>query len=91
MTYEIVLQHVIDLRIEEHANTLELDRQQMRSKEPSACQLAGEAAHHAGFEGLLAPSATGEGDIAVVFLDQTLPDSVLRDLSRTRWKQVPSP
>lgn len=91
VTYEICLQHVMDLRVEVHARAVALDREQMLADDPAACQLVGEAAHHAGFEALLAPSATGVGDVAVVFLDRTLPDSVLRDVQTTRWETVPEP
>lgn len=91
VTYDISLQHAIDLRVEEHARAVGLHHEQMTADEPASCQMVGEAAHHAGFEALLAPSATGVGDIAAVFLDRTLPDSVLHDVARSRWEEVPAP
>jgi hypothetical protein len=71
------LQHVIDLRLDAHAEALGLDGGDMAADDPRSCQLVGEAAHHAGFEALLAPSATGAGDIAAVFLDRMLPGSLV--------------
>lgn len=89
VTYDIRLQHVIDLRIDEHAVTLNLDRGPMAADDPSACQLVGEAAHHAGFEAVLAPSATGIGYIVAVYLDRMLPGSVVKDVASVRWEEAP--
>lgn len=89
VTYDLRVQHLIDLRIQEHALALNLDDERMTADDPAACQLVGEAAHHAGFEALLAPSATGAGDIAVVFLDRMLPGSRVREIASTRWDDAP--
>jgi RES domain-containing protein len=89
LEYELRLQHVIDLRLDAHAEALGLDGGDMAADDPRSCQLVGEAAHHAGFEALLAPSATGAGDIAAVFLDRMLPGSLVRDVARTRWEDLP--
>ncbi len=89
-TYEVRLQHVIDLREERSAMAVGLAAGLMASDDPTECQLVGQAAHHAGFEGLLAPSATGAGDVLAVFLDRTLPDSIVRDTSCKRWIDPPS-
>lgn len=61
----------------------------MRADDPAECQRVGEAAHHIGLEALLAPSATQRGDIAAVFLDRILPGSLVKDIERSRWKDVP--
>ena len=83
------MRHLIDLRIQEHALTLNLDGERMTADDPAACQLVGEAAHHARFEALLAPSTTSAGDIAVVFLDRMLQGSRVRDIASTRWDDAP--
>lgn len=91
IAYDIRLQRVIDLRTEEHALALNLGGGRMAADNPGACQLAGEAAHLAGFEAVLAPSATGFGDVATVYLDRMLPGSVVRDVASIRWEEVPPP
>jgi len=88
-TYELRLQHVLDLRVGEHADAVGLTPADFADDELSKCQLVGEAVHAAGFEGLIAPSATGEGDVLAVFLGRTLPGSVVRDVASERWVGPP--
>jgi RES domain-containing protein len=88
-TYETRLQHVVDLRISDNANAVHLDATSIAADDLTACQLVGEAAHHAGFEGVLAPSATGSGDALAIFLDRLLPDSVVKDVAVARWNEIP--
>ncbi len=90
LTYDVGLQHVIDLRNDQHARAVGLDGEWLAHEDPSRCQQVGEAAHHAGFEGLLAPSAAGSGDVLAVFLDRTLPDSLLQDVASERWSMYPA-
>ena len=40
----------------------------------------GQAAHHLGFEGVLAPSATGHGVVLAIFLDSRATDSIVEVL-----------
>jgi RES domain-containing protein len=87
-TYKVRLQHVIDLRVPEHAAALGVGLTE--EGDPRTFQLAGEAAHHVGFEAILAPSATRAGDILALFLDRLLPDSVVTDVSVTRWDAIPA-
>ena len=53
------------------------------------CQEVGEAAHHLGREGILAPSATGTGTVLAVFVERVLPNSRLALVSTTRWDSIP--
>jgi RES domain-containing protein len=88
-TYEVRLQHVLDLRMEAHAAALGLVEDWLADDDPSKCQLVGEAAHHIGLEALLAPSAAGQGEVLAVFLDRILPGSIVRDVEHRRWNEVP--
>ena len=89
-TYELRLQHVIDLRIDTHARAVGLQEGWLSDEDATACQAVGEAAHHVGFEALLAPSAAGPGEVLAVFLDRMLPDSLVKDIASERWEDVPA-
>ena len=74
--YGVGLQRVLDLRDPEALASVGLKPGDIAADDWTACQAVGEAAHHAGFEGILAPSAA-EGDVLVVFLDQVARGSTL--------------
>ena len=88
-TYELRLQHLIDLRVGEHAAAVGLTPADFADDDLSRCQLVGEAVHAAGFEGLIAPSATGTGEVLAVFLGRALPGSVVRAVGSERWVGPP--
>lgn len=88
-TYDVRLQNVLDLRVGDNARAVGLSPGRLMADDLSACQQAGAAAHEVGFEGILAPSAAGAGDVLAVFLERTLPDSIVRDIARERWDEVP--
>ncbi len=43
----------------------------------------------AGREGIVAPSATGSGDVIAVFLERLSARSSVRDVDSKLWEQVP--
>lgn len=61
----------------------------LRSNDAAKCQQIGESAHHLGLEGILAPSATGEGVVLAVFFDRLHADSQVRDVDHEPWTAPP--
>jgi RES domain-containing protein len=89
LQYEIELRAVLDLTDEAAMAAVGLTEAQLRSSNSEACQRVGEAAHHLGREGVLAPSATGEGLVLAVFVERLLPTSRLDIVSTTVWRTPP--
>lgn len=90
---ELRVARAIDLRGAKDLEAVGIDPDGLVSCQPgrdeyalvfAACQQVGRATRQAGFEALLAPSATGAGDIAVVFPDLLQRGSVLKEVARTR-------
>jgi RES domain-containing protein len=75
--YAVTLQRVLDLRDAETRARVGLKQTDLTVDDWTACQVVGEAAHRVGLEGILAPSATSDGDVLVLFLDQTALGSTL--------------
>jgi len=48
-------------------------------------QQVGEAAHHCGREGIIAPSATGFGSVLAVYIDRLMPGSELHPNQEELW------
>lgn len=88
-TYEVRLQHVLDLRVLDHVRALGTRAELLGGDDVVTCQEIGEAAHHVGFEALLAPSAAAVGDVLAVFVDRMLPDSFVRPVAQERWDEIP--
>lgn len=89
LEYEVELGAVLDLTQRETLDAVGLSEQQVRSDDATACQEVGEAAHHLGREGILAPSATGAGDVLAVFVERLSPNSRLEVISTTLWDSAP--
>jgi RES domain-containing protein len=89
--YDGKLQNLLDLRQPETYEALGLTRETMAADDATACEAVGEAAFVAGREGVLAPSATGEGEVLAVFLERLTPPSALRDVDSVLWEHVPDP
>lgn len=87
--YEIKLEAILDLTDEAALEALDLTPEHIRSDDPTRCQEIGEAAHHLGREGILAPSATGSGQIVAVFMERLLPDSEVKLVSTSIWDKLP--
>ena len=86
-SYEVRLQHVLDVRGADTRRNVGLSSE-LDGNDLAASQAVGEAAHLVGFEAILAPSATGSGEILAVLLDRLLPESAVRHLSSERWTET---
>jgi RES domain-containing protein len=82
---DLSLASVLDLRPLEARSAAKLTVHDVSAEEQRACQRVGEAAHSLGLEGLMAPSATGIGDVIAVFLDQLKPNAQLDVVSPHTW------
>lgn len=89
LRYKIRLDAMLDLRDASALEALGLTAEHLRSNDPALCQEIGEAAHHLGREGILAPSAAGSGHVVAVFLERLLPDSQIKLVSTTVWETPP--
>jgi hypothetical protein len=68
---------------------LELSDAELRSAAANRCRAIGEAANQLGFEGILAPSATGVGTVLAVFFDRLRAGSTVRDIDHRVWSAPP--
>lgn len=68
--YDLELNALLDLRSEDARAAVGLSLADIRADDLRACQVVGEAAHHGGQEGVLAPSATGVGEVLALFVDR---------------------
>jgi RES domain-containing protein len=85
---KVDLEAVLDLRTDEQLSKAGLTAEQLRSYSMRECQSVGEAAHRLRLEGILAPSATGVGEVLAIF------DLNLRNSSRvsvTEQRLLPMP
>jgi RES domain-containing protein len=86
LEYEVELEAILDLTDDTALDALELTRGEMSSADAEPCQRVGETAHHLGWEGILAPSATGAGNIVAVFVERLLPRSRVEVRSTRVWE-----
>jgi len=87
--YDVALAAVLDLRDAATRTDLQLSESDLRADDAARCQQIGESAHYVGLEGILAPSATGEGIVLAVFFDRLRADSQVRDLDHEPWTAPP--
>jgi RES domain-containing protein len=85
-TLEVRLSAVVDLRGEASLLAVGLTMDAVLSDDLRACQEVGEAAHKLGREGILAPSATGVGDVLAIFELNLEVLSVVRSVSHVEWR-----
>ncbi len=83
--FELSLTSVVDLRPLKARSIAKLTVHDITAEDQRACQRVGEAAHSLGLEGLMAPSATGIGDVIAVFLDQLKPNAQLDVVTSHTW------
>lgn len=88
-SYDIALGSVLDLRDASIRAALRLSDLDLQSSNAVKCQQIGESAHYLGLEGILAPSAAGEGNVLAVFFDRLHADSQVRDLDHEPWTVPP--
>ena len=74
---KIQLSRVLDLTDVDVLTSLGLSPTDLLGDDFVMPQRLGSAAHHLGFEAILAPSATGEGCVLALFLDTRAADSVV--------------
>jgi RES domain-containing protein len=84
--FRVSLRAALDLSSEETRELVGLTLATLTADDPGVCQRIGEAAHYLGREAVVAPSATGRGDIVAVFLDRLLPDSRLEVIRYETWE-----
>jgi RES domain-containing protein len=83
--YDVALHAVLDLRQRAAVAALDLTRDDLTSDVPRRCQTVGEAAHYLGVEAILAPSATGVGDVLAIFWDRLDPRSSIDHTRVDEW------
>ncbi len=67
-----------------------LSNSALAAENPVQYRGIGECAHYCGREGILAPSATGQGDVLAIFFERLRPDSEVRDVGSTGWVAAPA-
>jgi RES domain-containing protein len=82
---DVELQGVLDLRSGDNLSRVGLSVEQLTSYSMRECQAVGEAAHRLNLEGILAPSATGTGEVLAVFELNLRADSRVSELERRAW------
>jgi RES domain-containing protein len=87
--YEVNLEAVLDLRDPVSRASLNLSDTDLRANGATQCQEIGESVHYLGLEGVIAPSATGEGTVLAVFFDRLHADSQVRDIDHEPWTAPP--
>lgn len=88
--YKVNLCALLDLRSSQARERLDLSSGALAAEDPVRCRQIGECAHYCGREGILAPSATGQGDVLAVFFERLRPDSEVRDIDSTEWVAAPA-
>jgi RES domain-containing protein len=88
--FHVTVSGVVDLRREEAQAAVSLSRADLTGVDQHPCQRVGEAVHYLGYEGLLAPSATREGEILVLYPENLRADSYLEIRSQESWIGPPA-
>jgi hypothetical protein len=88
--YEVNLCALLDLRSSQAREHLDLSNSALAAEDPVRCREIGECAHYCGREGILAPSATGQGDVLAIFFERLRPDSEVRAIGSTDWVAAPT-
>lgn len=87
--YDVQLAGLVDLRDAQARETIKLTDDDLANDDPAACQAVGAAAQYLGREGILAPSATGQGTVLAVFFDRLEPDSSVQPQDFETWDAPP--
>lgn len=86
---EVSLTALLDLRGLSARKVVGLGEPQLRGSDLRACQAVGDAAHHLGLEGIIAPSAAGPGVALAVLFDVLRPESQVQVVSSQTWDAPP--
>ncbi len=87
--YRVRLSAILDLTNAEVRRALALSAEDLTSGDRSLCNALGDATHYVGFEGILAPSATGVGAVLVVFFDRLKAGSDVEPTTYVDWTSPP--
>jgi RES domain-containing protein len=87
--YQVQLQAALDLTDATTSEAVGFSEGLVRSDDPILSQAIGDAAHYAGFEGLLAPSATGVGETLAVFPARLQAGSIVDPVDYESWETLP--
>ncbi len=74
---KVRLSRVLDLSDAGVLEALGVSPSDLIDDDVTMSQRLGAAAHHLGYEAILAPSATGDGSVLALFLDTRAPESVV--------------
>jgi RES domain-containing protein len=88
--YEVALTGALDLRPKAARDALDLTPDSLRSLDVQRCQEVGAAAHYLGFEGIIAPSATGSGTVVAVFFESLKAESNVASVDEEEWVAPPT-
>jgi len=83
--YDVEAANLVDLRDSGAASAVGLEGAAFGADDLRPCQRVGEAAQHAGREGILAPSAAGSGPVLALFLDSVKPGSSIAPHALGTW------
>lgn len=86
--YRVQLVNVLDLRDTDAAEAVGLAPSTLTDDDLTRCQQVGEAAQHLGREGVLAPSAAGNGTVLAVFVDRLGAESVVDPEKAELWEDT---
>jgi RES domain-containing protein len=89
ITCHLELSASVDFRDQIAWPELGLSSVVIESDDSALCQRLGDAAHYVGFEGILAPSATGSGDVVAVFTDRLRAGSRIDVMETQEWVVLP--
>lgn len=87
--YEVTLAAALDLRSAAARDALDLTRDALSALDARRCQEIGAAAHYLGFEGIIAPSATGTGTVLAVFFESLRAESDVISVEDDEWADLP--
>lgn len=87
--YSVELNAVLHLTHPSALEAVDLTLADISDDDATKCQSVGDAAHYAGFEAVIAPSASGIGDIVAVFFDQMKAGSRVEPINFVEWTTLP--
>lgn len=87
---QVDLRAVLDLRSADALAAVGLTVAYLEGDDWDLCREVGDAAHKLELEGLLAPSATGAGDILAIFELHLRPQSAVTEVEHRLWTELPS-
>lgn len=88
-TYTVRLSAILNLTDKDVLDGLDIFKDDLASNDRSLCNALGDAAHYVGFEGIRAPSATGVGEVLVVFWDRLKAGSTVEPIAFKDWTSPP--